>query len=495
MIENVTVLKNAKERPLQLARQARPAAAFPIGALGPVLGDAAVGIHEHVQSPLAMCGQAVLAAATLLVQGHADVELPTGQIKPVSNFFLTVAASGERKTATDQRALVPIRKHEEFLAEKYKTEFLAFRNDHAAWEAARKRAISSNKGNRAAIREALNQLGPEPAAPPLPLLTCPDPTFEGLALAMQQGQPSMGVFSSEGGQFVGGHAMSEENKLASAAAFSSCWDGEPIKRVRAKDGVTVLPGRRLAMHLMLQPDVASILLSDQLLLDQGMLSRYLITAPEARAGQRFYKEPSPESRTKLLRYEQQMYSILQQPLPLADGSPHEVAPRVLRLTDDSRAMLINFADHVEGQLAPDGELKPISGLANKLPEHATRLAAVLTMFADPDAKHIGVEVVENAIKLARHYADEALRLFEAAKLDAKLRQAARLLEWLQQSWKEPNISLPDIYQRGPNFVGSRKTALELVAVLEAHGWLHKIPGGTVVAGEHRRQVWRIACET
>jgi Protein of unknown function (DUF3987) len=133
-------------------------------------------------------------------------------------------------------------------------------------------------------------------------------------------------------------------------------------------------------------------------------------------------------------------------------------------------------------------------LANKLPEHAARLAAVLTMFADPAAKEIGLEAVENGIKLSRHYADEALRLFEGAKMDAKLRQAARLLEWLQQSWNEPIVSLPDIYQRGPNFIGSRKTALELVAVLEAHGWLHKIPGGSVIAGEHRRQVWRIARE-
>ncbi|MDI2073043.1 YfjI family protein [Bradyrhizobium sp. Mp27] len=495
MTESVTMLKGTIERPLPLVRQAQPAGSFPIEALGPVLGDAAAAIHEHVQSPLAMCGQAVLAAAALVVQGHADVELATGQIKPVSNFFLTVAASGEKKTATDQRALAPVRKHEEFLAETYKAERQAFLNDHAAWDAARKAAINSHKGDRSAIRNALNKLGPEPVAPPLPMLTCPDPTFEGLTLALQQGQPSMGVFSSEGGQFVGGHAMSEENKLASAAAFSSCWDGEPIKRVRAKDGVTVLPGRRLAMHLMVQPDVAHILLSDPVLIDQGMLSRYLMTAPEAQAGRRFHKEPSPESRVKLVEYERQMYTILQRQLPHANGNPHEVAPQVLRLTSEARTLLINFADHVEGQLGPDGELKPISGLGNKLPEHAARLAAVLTMFTDPDAKEIGLEAVERGIKLARHYADEALRLFEGAKIDAKLRQAGRLLGWLHQSWKEPNVSLPDIYQRGPNFIGSRKSALELVAVLEAHGWLRKLPGGALVAGEHRRNVWHIVRET
>jgi Protein of unknown function (DUF3987) len=287
----------------------------------------------------------------------------------------------------------------------------------------------------------------------------------------------MGVFSSEGGQFVGGHAMSDDNKLASAAAFSSCWDGEPIKRVRAKDGVTILPGRRLAKHLMVQPDVAVLLLSDELLADQGLLSRYLITAPDSRAGSRFHKEPSPEWRGKLFGYEQQMYSILQRPLPLADGKLNELAPRVLRLSNDARTMLINFADHVEGQLGPNGEFKPISGLANKLPEHAARLGGVLTMFANPDAKEIGLEAIENGIKLVGHYADEALRLFQAAKIDAKLRHATRLLDWLHHTWKEPNVSLPDIYQRGPNFIGSQKTALALVAVLEAHGWLYALKAG------------------
>src|SRR5262249_50708378 len=167
----VSAIKSNIEGPLPLVREVQEATPFPVGALGPVLGGAARAVHEHVQSPLAMCGQAVLAAATLAVQGHADVELATGQIKPLSNFFLTVAASGERKTATDQLALAAVRKHEEMLAEKYAAERLAYLNDHAAWEAARKRAIHTHKGNRRAIRDALNELGPEPTAPPLPVVT------------------------------------------------------------------------------------------------------------------------------------------------------------------------------------------------------------------------------------------------------------------------------------------------------------------------------------
>jgi Protein of unknown function (DUF3987) len=73
--------------------------------------------------------------------------------------------------------------------------------------------------------------------------------------------------------------MSDDNKLRTAAGLSELWDGEPIKRVRAGDGTLVLPGRRVAMHLMAQPDVAAIMLSDRMLLSQGFLSRCLVTAP------------------------------------------------------------------------------------------------------------------------------------------------------------------------------------------------------------------------
>ncbi len=102
--------------PQPLCRESEPAEPFPIDALGDVLGPAAVGIQERVQSPMAMCGQSALAVATLAVQGHADVRLPTGARVPISNYYVSVAATGERKTAVDREAMWPIRKHEDALA-------------------------------------------------------------------------------------------------------------------------------------------------------------------------------------------------------------------------------------------------------------------------------------------------------------------------------------------------------------------------------------------
>ena len=70
--------------------------------------------------------------------------------------------------------------------------------------------------------------------------------------------------------------------------------------------------------------------------------------------------------------------------------------------------------------------------------------------------------------------------------------AKQLLAWMQVTWPEPAISLPDIYQRGPCARARDKaTAAKIVAILEDHGWLAKIPAGAVVAGERRRDAWRI----
>jgi hypothetical protein len=66
-------------------REFPPADPFPVDALGPVLAAAASAIHDRVRAPLAICGNSVLAAATLAVQGRANVVLPMLHAKPLSS--------------------------------------------------------------------------------------------------------------------------------------------------------------------------------------------------------------------------------------------------------------------------------------------------------------------------------------------------------------------------------------------------------------------------
>jgi hypothetical protein len=479
------------EPPRPLIREIPPADPFPVEALGDLLGAATKAINDRVQAPVAICGQSTLAAATLAAQGHADVQLPTGHVRPISNFFATVAQSGERKTATDNEALWPFRRREKLLREDYDATFRQYENGKIAWDKARHHAVRKGKGDRAAIKSALDVLGPAPPAPLTPMLTCPEPTYEGLCKQLVSGQPSIGIFSSEGGQFIGGHGMTPEAMLRTAAGLSCLWDGETIKRVRAVDGATILPGRRVTMHLMAQPDVAALMLSEPRLLDQGLLSRCLVSAPEANSGTRFWHDPDAESEVAIKRYGERLLDMLERPLPLAEGKINELSPRVLPLASDARKMWIAFADNIEGQIKPDGALALVRGIANKLPEHAARLAAVLALITDAEVIEISTEHLSAGIDLAQHYLAEALRMFESGRIDADLLLTQKLLGWLSGSWNETAISLPDIYQNGPNAIRDKATATKLVKILEDHGWLHRIAGGAVIAGQPRRDAWRI----
>lgn len=131
-------IKNAPvvhmEPPQPLRKKADPPVEFPVEALGEILGNAATAIQDKIQAPLAICAQSVLATAALAVQGHADVLLPFGQTRPISNYWLTIAGSGERKTAVDHEANAPLVEYEAELSEQYNIDHEAWKNKRDAWE-------------------------------------------------------------------------------------------------------------------------------------------------------------------------------------------------------------------------------------------------------------------------------------------------------------------------------------------------------------------------
>jgi hypothetical protein len=176
-------------------------------------------------------------------------------------------------------------------------------------------------------------------------------------------------------------------------------------------------------------------------------------------------------------------------LPLAPGAHNELAPRVVRLSPEARKVWTAFADHVEKRIGPEGELASVRGLANKLPEHAARLAAVLALVNDIDTPEIAASELKRGIELAEHYAAEALRLFGAGQISADLQLAQRVLAWLKSQSKV--FSLPCLYQRGPSSVRDKATAEKIVDILYAHGYLERRPDGAEIDGKYRKEAWRL----
>jgi hypothetical protein len=238
------------------------------------MAAAARAFHAKTQAPMDICANAVLAMGALAGQAHADVRLPTGETKPLSLFLITVARSGERKTSVDSLASVPVRQREADLRINNETAVVEHQNVHAAWDAERKKILNDKKFTRDERKQALDRLGPEPKPPLSPILVCHEPTFEGLTKLLINGQPSIGIFASEGGAFIGGHGFSDEAKMRTAAGFSLLWDDGRITRVRAGEGSTALAGKRVALHLQAQPDVAARLFSDPVRLTRAFFPAF-----------------------------------------------------------------------------------------------------------------------------------------------------------------------------------------------------------------------------
>jgi hypothetical protein len=283
--------------------------------------------------------------------------------------------------------------------------------------------------------------------------------------------------------------MSDEAKMRTAAGLSKLWDGAMIKRIRSGDGNLILPGKRLSLHLMMQPIVAEALFRDPLLAGQGILSRLLTSVPDSTSGSRLYRPPKPESDAALKKYGARMLSIFERPAPTRKRN--EVDPRDLPLSQAATNRWIVFVDHVEERLAPGAEFQEIRGLGNKLGEHAVRIAGVLSLVQDINAAEISANNLEAGMTLAEYYAAETNRLLGAAGVSDQVQLARRLLNWLLVNWPYGQVSLPDIYQRGLNAISDKATAAKLVGILQDHGWVEKIPQGATIAGKYRRDAWRI----
>lgn len=224
--------------PQPLLREIALGAPYPVEALGP-LRAAVQAVQGMTQAPVAIPAQSALAVASLAVQGFANVET-LGGTHPVSLYALTIARSGERKSACDAPLMAGLRDHEREQAKAQRDEMESWRNKHALWKGERDRILSeARKGKgekRTAAQADLEALGAEPEAPPSADRTVTEPTFEGLTKLFAHGQPSLGLFSDEGGQFLGGHAMNSENRQKTLAAFNDLWQGNAIRRTRSGMG-------------------------------------------------------------------------------------------------------------------------------------------------------------------------------------------------------------------------------------------------------------------
>lgn len=454
---------SAYPEPQPLLPDLETAAPYPLAALGDLLGGAATAIIEAVQVPDALAAQSVLAAAAMAAQPHANAQR-AGQLIPLSLFALTVAESGDRKSAADRLALRAHHERQRQLLDAHKMEAREYRDSRDAYQRCRAQVLEKAKGTPEAVARELADLK-EPVPPLLPFILAEEPTLEGLQKLLLHGHPSQGLFSDEGGQFFGGHASRPENMLRSVAGLSKLWDGAPITRTRAAEGESASrSGCRLSAHLMIQPIVAQAVLTNPIMQGQGFLARFLVAWPQSLAGTRLYRDTDPARDVRLERYWQRMTRLLALAPPLDDSG--ELAPPALPLESDALAAWIATHDAIEAELGKGGDLQEIKPTAAKAGETVLRIAGVLAVIEEAGA--ITRPIIERAATLVRWYLAEALRLTNPTKADPRLVNAQRLFDWMRANGWE-HFEARTLQREGPRF--ARKSAAQrdqLLAVLVEH---------------------------
>lgn len=474
--------------PIPLKRKLPSSTQFPIEALGKQLAPVAKRLHEVIQAPQAICAQSILAAATLAVQAYADIYIDGRQF-PVSCFFVTVGESGERKSAVDKIALKPHKIYEVDLQKRYYQELKQFKDNSFAFEKAKQEAVKRAKTYEEK-KHAIAKLGNEPQPPIEPLIIIEEPTYEGLVKLLINGRPSIGLFTDEGARFLSGYSMNSENQLKTAAGFCGFWDNGSTNRIRAGEGNSVINGRRVSTHWMFQPNVSELLLGNSQLKGQGLLSRCLTVFPESTVGTRSYKAVNLEEDPVITQYEKLISAILRRTPLLEENTRNQLKPRKLTLNAEAKNRWVAFYNDIEKLLYQDSEVSNIKGFANKIPEHTLRIAGVLTLIYDLDVPYINEEHITSAIELGHFYLKEALRLFQSSQDNPDLLLAEKLIHWLHSERFE-YVSLPDIYQLGPNAIRDSKTAKHIVSILVDHGWLVALDGGKIIEGKRRKDVWKV----
>lgn len=347
------------------------------------------------------------------------MRLPTGPVRPVSCLFLTLASSGEGRSATESLCVGPIRQ----------------------WH---------------------DQVMKTPGRAPI-------------LLAPQRGgaHDRYARFARCGGAFAGDVAdllTSSHARGAEARSFCALWDGG----IRASSAVGTPTPPRLSVHLVLGAGEGLALLHSEDAANAGLLGRFLAVQPASRIGAREFIESDGAPPAALRELHAALIGFY--------GREITCDARIIALNAPARAAWLAFAQDAEAAMTAEGPFAPIRPLAGRLAEHAARLAAIVAFIENDTLTEITPHHLARGVELARYYAAEALRLAGLrGRVRAETDLLAALQGWLTRKYAGAEVSLRDVYCFGPPELRSVSLALRAMRQLETLGFAEPVKASGALA--------------
>ncbi len=409
---------------------------YPLDALPEMLSEAVREVLDFTKAPPALVASSALAALSLSVQAHVDVERAKMLSGPVGLFLLTIADSGERKSTCDGFFTQAIRAYQLEQAEAMQKEVQEYHADQSAWEAKHAgikekiRHLAKSGKPTEALEATLRELEQKkPQHPKVPRLIYSDATPEALKWNLSTEWPSGGVVSSEAGDVFGSHAMNKDSIMRNLATLNQLWDGAELTTERRTSESFTVRGARLTIALQVQEATLRNFFqrSGDLARGTGFLARFLVAWPESTQGTRYFSE-SPGQWPALEKFNQRITRILQQPLSMDNAGA--LTPRMLTFTPETKAAWVAFHDQIERELCTSGELYDVRDVASKTADNAARIAALFQIFREPASQTVELDAFTSASEIAFWHLQEARRFYGELALPERYQNAIQLERWL-----------------------------------------------------------------
>ena len=458
---------------------------YPLDALPDAVRCAVQEVADFVKAPIPLIATSALAALSLAIQAHTDVERAERLSGPCGLFLLAIADSGERKSTCDGFFTTAIRDYQAQQQEAAKPLIQAFKSEHDAWEAQRsglkekiKQLAKDGKPSTAQAQDLRDLDADEPAAPRVPRLIYGDATPEALTYALAKQWPSGGVISSEAGSVFGGHGMGGDSVMRNLAALNQLWDGAtlPVER-RSSESFTVR-GARLTMALQVQEATIRAFFDSTkgLARGTGFLARFLVSWPQSTQGMRHFTE-APAHWPALAAFNNRLTAILNRPAPIdEDGG---LSPAMLTLAPNAKAAWVSFHDAIESELSTGRELYDVRDVASKTADNAARLAALFHTFSG-NIGPIDLDAMESAARVTTWHLTEAKRFLGELAMPAELANPARLEAWML-AWcrREHTDTVPtrEVQRHGPGGLRDKSVILEAIKELAELGRARLVQDG------------------
>ncbi|WP_439892520.1 YfjI family protein [Ralstonia sp. 25C] len=428
-------------------------APYPLDAFHLVTRNAAVEVCDHVKAPHAMIALSFLTAMSVACMGLISVRLPTGQIRTVSLNALTVADSGERKTATDNLVMGKVVERDELRTKKYVQDLADYEAEKTVWDTVKAvytgdiaKAIRNGESTDLLRARLTDHIKSKPIKPRERRLIRQDITGRAIINAIEGDHELIALLSNEGDIVLRSNAMKQVGLL------NSLWDAAPvISYDRVQQGSIVARNARGTVSLMVQEQVLQDFIErhGKVVRGSGHWARYLVAWPTSTQGYRFMSLYD-SAWVHLPKFQERMVELLDEYDRRREAGKLE--PDIIEFAEEVREEWVAVANTIEGQLQPLQYLSDVKDFASKAMEITGRVAALLHKFSGQEGK-ISIDTFRRACQIVNWHLHEFKRIFAPQQVVSQIQVDARALgDYLARTYASIGWGLAkrnDVLREGP----------------------------------------------